>query len=709
MIVPMKLVTLLCLEQDRTSAVDALGGLELMQLRRTAPPATKDVTSLAAQLAECERVIGVVRSAPALKNPPAAPEIADDELVGYASGLISGKAAALKEQERLQHDLDLLAPWGEFDRSAIAKLQAKGVYVTLCATPRNIFDQRKKEDAFPENAAVSVIRMDKNMVHYALVSEVQLEEGAFDPVTLPEETLSEAQRTLADTQTAIRDADTAIVAAKALLPRLETKLASLRDQLEFATARDGMAQSGAIAYLQGYVPVTRIEKLKDAALKNGWALQIDDPAEDDQDVPTYIEKARFLNVLDPLFDFVGISPGYRESDVYMFFFFFFPIFFGMILGDAGYGTLMLVAGAVGLIVLRAKKAARLPLVLLIFLASYTFVWGALNGAWFGLPKDILPGNKTLFTGNVEVEPDMKSASVAVPGLQDGKSYLVLLSTHGKSALSTSWRVDETATTPDLTFDVTPSDMKQNISVTVKNAGWMTGWSMLTDPTHSSAARKFAKFYKIEVSSLSTDKLTQWFCFLLAMLHLMSAHIVRFFKGIRKDWRELSNIGWALMIFANFLLAVRLIVFKGDFPPMLPYIYVAAFLIVAATIRPSGALNLPFDMIGSFTDVLSYIRLFAVGLSGMYIAQKFNFMGVMVRDALANTPTESKGAELACMIAGVVLMILVAVAGHILNLALGFLGVLVHAVRLNTLEFSNHMGLQWSGFKFKPFSAKQNND
>ena len=32
MIVPMKLVTLLCLERDRTAAVDALAGLELMQL-----------------------------------------------------------------------------------------------------------------------------------------------------------------------------------------------------------------------------------------------------------------------------------------------------------------------------------------------------------------------------------------------------------------------------------------------------------------------------------------------------------------------------------------------------------------------------------------------------------------------------------------------------------------------------------------------------
>ena len=627
MIIPMKLVTLLCLEQDRSAAVDALAGLELMQLCRTAPPATKDVASLSAQLTECERVIGIVRSAPAMKNPPAAPEVSDDELVAYVSRLISGKAAAFKEQERLQINLNLLAPWGEFDRSAIAKLQEKGVYVTLCATPRNVFDQRTKDDAFPAEAAVSVIRMDKNMVHYALVSEAPLAEGAFDPVVLPEQTLSETKKALADTQAALKDADTSIAAAKALLPRLETKLAALRNQLEFASARDGMEQSGAIAYLQGYVPVTRIDTLKAAAVKNGWALQIDDPAEDDQNVPTYIEKARFLNVLDPLFDFVGISPGYRESDVNVFFFFFFPIFFGMILGDAGYGALMLVAGTVGLLALHAKKAARLPLVLLIFLASFTFVWGWINGAWFGLPSDVLPG-------------------------------------------------------------------------------WMRGWSMVTDPANSAAAHKFVKFYGIDDKELTQSfwdgfpsKLTQWFCFLLAMLHLMSAHIVRFFTGIRKDWRELSNIGWALMIFANFLLAVGLIVFSGTFPSWGVYVYIAAAVLIVVTIRPSAALNLPFDMIGSFTDVLSYIRLFAVGLSGMYIAQKFNMMGMMVKDALADK----------CMILGFVLLILVAVAGHILNLALGFLGVLVHAVRLNTLEFSNHMGLQWAGFKFKPFSARQNNN
>ena len=634
MIVPMKLVTLLCLEQDRTAAVDALAGLELMQLCRTAPPATKDVAAVSAQLAECERVIGVVRSAPAMKSMPPAPEnVSGDACVEYVSKVISDKASACKELERARHDLDLLAPWGEFDHSALAKLQEKGVYVTLCATPRNVFDLRKKADEFPQNAALSVIRMDKNMVHYALVSEAPLEEGAFDPVVLPEKTLSEAREYVDQLNAVVEKSDVSIVAAKAFLPQMEEKLAALRNQLEFASARDNMEQAGAIAYLQGYVPLTRIESLKAAAMKNGWALQIDDPAEDDQNVPTYIEKAHFLNILDPLFDFIGISPGYRESDVYLFFFFFFPIFFGMILGDAGYGALMLAVGTICLIAFRAKKAARLPLVLLIFLASFTFIWGALNGAWFGLDPKYLPG-------------------------------------------------------------------------------WMRGWSFFTDPTHSAAAKKFADFYKIDVSELTTDKITQWFCFLLAMLHLMSAHIVRFFTGIRKDWREFSNIGWALMIFANFLLAVGLIVFKGTFPDWGKYVYIAAVVIILATIRLSGALNLPFDMIGSFTDVLSYIRLFAVGLSGMYIAQKFNFMGGMVKDAITSkfiVEGQGNAEVLIWTIVGIVLMVLVAVAGHILNLALGFLGVLVHAVRLNTLEFSNHMGLQWSGFKFKPFSAKQNND
>jgi V/A-type H+-transporting ATPase subunit I len=40
--------------------------------------------------------------------------------------------------------------------------------------------------------------------------------------------------------------------------------------------------------------------------------------------------------------------------------------------------------------------------------------------------------------------------------------------------------------------------------------------------------------------------------------------------------------------------------------------------------------------------------------------------------------------------------------HTLNILLSALGVIVHGVRLNTLEFSGHLGMQWTGIPFKPF-------
>jgi V/A-type H+-transporting ATPase subunit I len=46
-----------------------------------------------------------------------------------------------------------------------------------------------------------------------------------------------------------------------------------------------------------------------------------------------------------------------------------------------------------------------------------------------------------------------------------------------------------------------------------------------------------------------------------------------------------------------------------------------------------------------------------------------------------------------------------VFGHSLNLALNALSVLVHGVRLNTLEFSGHAGLTWSGIPYKPFGRR----
>jgi len=54
-------------------------------------------------------------------------------------------------------------------------------------------------------------------------------------------------------------------------------------------------------------------------------------------------------------------------------------------------------------------------------------------------------------------------------------------------------------------------------------------------------------------------------------------------------------------------------------------------------------------------------------------------------------------------AGAALIIFV---GHMLNIMLSAMGVMVHGMRLNTLEFSGHLGLQWTGIPFAPFSCKR---
>ena len=97
------------------------------------------------------------------------------------------------------------------------------------------------------------------------------------------------------------------------------------------------------------------------------------------------------------------------------------------------------------------------------------------------------------------------------------------------------------------------------------------------------------------------------------------------------------------------------------------------------------------LVNNFTDVVSYVRLFAVGLAGVAIADAFNVM-------VTSSGTGS--------IAAIIGTVLILIAGHALNFVLGPMSVLVHGVRLNVLEFCSHASVTWSGFSYKPFSKKE---
>ena len=97
----------------------------------------------------------------------------------------------------------------------------------------------------------------------------------------------------------------------------------------------------------------------------------------------------------------------------------------------------------------------------------------------------------------------------------------------------------------------------------------------------------------------------------------------------------------------------------------------------------------YNMItGLVGDVLSYIRLYALGLAGSMLGMAFNDMGVMI---LGDSPNIGKWIG----------FLLLVIFGHTLNIAMCALGAFVHPLRLNFLEFFKNAGYEASGRNYNP--------
>ena len=92
------------------------------------------------------------------------------------------------------------------------------------------------------------------------------------------------------------------------------------------------------------------------------------------------------------------------------------------------------------------------------------------------------------------------------------------------------------------------------------------------------------------------------------------------------------------------------------------------------------------------DVLSYIRLFALGLAGGMLGQTFNTLALMVVDG-----QEGIGAVFGWI--GFSLIILI---GHTLNIAMSCLSAFVHPLRLTFVEYFKNAGYDGKGMEYKPF-------
>lgn len=180
-------------------------------------------------------------------------------------------------------------------------------------------------------------------------------------------------------------------------------------------------------------------------------------------------------------------------------------------------------------------------------------------------------------------------------------------------------------------------------------------------------------------------------FIMGAIHLSLAQLWQAVR-IYPDLRFLNKVGWATFIW-GILGVVMVFVLNGPFgwgTPW-PYLLIAGASLSVLFASPHsgivkrillGIADFPLSMLSAFSDVISYVRLMAVGLASSVLAVSFN--------------------ELAFSAGPWPVVVLVLIFGHGLNLGLAVIALFAHGVRLNMLEFSNNLGMQWSGYPYQPF-------
>ena len=165
----------------------------------------------------------------------------------------------------------------------------------------------------------------------------------------------------------------------------------------------------------------------------------------------------------------------------------------------------------------------------------------------------------------------------------------------------------------------------------------------------------------------------------------------------------SDLGWLLAVCALYFMVLYLVIGVAVNIPVVAAVIGAGFLLVVlfGGMSPDKSFSQGLkagladtfttflNTISAFGNVMSYIRLFAVGMASLAIAQSFNDM--------------ASGFGGPLVVVGIAIMIV----GHALNIVMGFLSVVVHGVRLNLLEFSGQLGMEWSGIAYDPFRVLKN--
>lgn len=527
----------------------------------------------------------------------------EDSILTAYKKLREKEEAVNQSINQIKRDKEALLPWGNFSFETIENIHKAGYTINFFLCSKKSFNEKWKNTF---NAMI-VSESTTSIYFITVTPNDTIVDVDADIVKLPdmplEKVIQEEQRLNNELETI---AYQYIILAKNYLPKLKEEAEKIRTDFDFSKVKLNTEEiaDNQVKLVEGWVPVVKIEELDNYLKDNGILYTSREPDVKQDNVPILLKNNSFFKLFEPLGELYTL-PKYGELDLTPFFAPFYMLFFGLCLGDCGYGLVLAIAAFI-----LAKKAA--PSMKGIFklagwLGVSTVLMGTVSGTFFGI-----------------------------------------------NLIEAEWP-------------------------------WLENFKRIM----------------LDSDQLFTNSL------ILGVIQIIFGMIVKIVNMFRqKEYSSgIVTIGWLLIILGcggTFGLQHLDIVTPSISKVMYIGFGIAGGICVFLLNNLNfgkknlfGILNIgsglwdAYNMVtGLLGDVLSYIRLFALGISGSVMGFVFNSLAMDISPDI--------------IIVKQIVMLVILLIGHAMNIFMSALSAFVHPMRLTFVEFYKNSGFTGGGKKYNPF-------
>lgn len=614
MIVKMKKYVFLVYHRQYTDFLEKLRNVGVVHVAEK-PEGIAENDQLRDKMQLAAKVKKTIAETEALLLPGTTPADASATIDGAA--LLQAFDEMQAEKQRLQQaiantrkEAERIAVWGNYDTKRLQELAEAGYKLQFYACSESKF---KPEWETEHNAFV--IGKVAATLYFVVVSDGQAVPD------IDAETITLNEKNSAQLLLDVEGLNHLLVAHEAKMQawvianskNLQQYALQIEETIDFQKVEQSTEQTAEnkVMLLEGYCPQGAETNLNAMLEQEDIYYEISNPVMG-ENVPVKLKNNFFAKLFEPITKLYAL-PNYSEIDPTPFFAPFFMLFFGLCLGDGGYGLLILVAATI----LRIKKPAFRNLAILgQFLGGATMVVGLLTGVFFGIMLD----------------------SVTWPWLAEVKQYFITSNNYADKLggydpmMLVAIGVGVLQILFAIGFNAAKTTIQHGFKYALSTVGWLVGiLSMM------------AAF----LLPLVGITIPQAILYVLYAIAGLCAMVILFHNSPDKN------------IFANFGSGLW------------------------------GTYNMVSGLLG---DVLSYIRLFALGLAGGILGNVFNM--------LATDLTADMSAYIRWLP-----MLLILLIGHSLNFILCIISSIVHPLRLTFVEFYKNAGFEGGGEAYNPFKSK----